>query len=89
MEENKKKNVKLIIIIIAIILLIVIAGAIYIGKRANTNNNNSSIGDSGILTKKDEVKIVESEAKSIKYTDFDNGNTWIWESLWYWNKRDL
>ena len=76
MEENKKKNVKLIIII-AIILLIVIAGVIYISKRANTNNdnnsNNSSVGDSGILTKKDEVKIVKSETKTIKYTDFDNG----------------
>lgn len=71
MEESKKKNVKLIVIIV-IILLIVIAGTIYIRKKANTNNdNNNLIGDSGISTKNDEVKIVKSETKTIKYTDFD------------------
>ena len=68
MEKNKKKNTK-IIITIAIIILVVVIGAAIIAKK----ENKSLLGDSGILTKKDEVKIKESETKTIKYTDFDNG----------------
>ena len=68
MEENKKKNTKLIITV-AIIILVIIAGVIIFDKKENKN----LLGDSGILAKKDEVKIRESETKTIKYTDFDNG----------------
>ena len=69
MEENKKKNIKLIIII-SVIILVFIVGAIMVRK----NSNNISVGDNaGIFGKKDEVKIKESETKTIKYTDFDNG----------------
>ena len=67
MEETKKKKTKLIVII-AIVVLVVIAGAIAINKKSNTN-----LGGNSILAKKDEVKIRESETKTLKYTEFNNG----------------
>ena len=67
MEEGKKKN-KIMLIIGVIIIFAIIVGVIAIAPK---NDKNS--GGNGIVAKKDEVKIVENETKTIKYTDFDNG----------------
>lgn len=70
MERIKNKKVLLIIASIVITLVICIIGGIVI--KNNKNENESSKG-SGIFSKKEDVKIKESETASIKYTNFNNG----------------
>ena len=69
---TKIKNNKFKIIIASIIaVLIIIIGGIFI--KDNNNNNGNSSNNNGGITKKEGIKIKESETKKINYTKFNNG----------------
>ncbi len=67
-----KKNIFLIVSII-IVLIIAIIGGVIVFKEKEQDNNELSIKTSGSNSKKEQIKIVESEAKSVKLTDYNNG----------------
>ena len=66
MEKKKKIG---IILAIVIIVSVIILGVVTMREKKDDN----TIKDNGTFVKKEEVKIKESETKSIKFTDFDNG----------------
>ena len=65
---KKKKKIG-IILVITIIILAIIIGVIAMKDKRDEN----TIKENGTFAKKQEIKIKESETKSIKFTDFDNG----------------
>ena len=73
MEENQKKDPKTwvkIVIVIAVLIIVFIAGGVFMNNGGNgTNKENKGL----FASKEDNVKIVESEAKTIKLTDYNNG----------------
>ena len=71
MEKNKKIRVVAIISILAVIIIIVLAGMFT--KDYNSNNKENKMDKIGKEDKKSNIKIKESETKTIKFTDFDNG----------------
>ena len=64
-----KKNLIIAAVVIVVILLIIAASTGFLG----TERENSSKGGGILASKNENVKIVESEAKSIKLTDYNNG----------------
>lgn len=70
MEKIKNNKFKIIIASIIAVLIIIIGG-IFI--KDNNNNNGNSSNNNGDITKKEGIKIKESETKKINYTKFNNG----------------
>ena len=71
MKMSKKDMI--IIVCIVIILVIAIVGVIFLKKGMGNGEKDSKISIAGNISKKDQVKIVKSEAKEIKLTDYNNG----------------
>ncbi len=61
------------IIIIVIILLVLIGGGVYLKSNMKEEKNESNINVNDNNIKKEQIKIVKSEAKSVNFTNYNNG----------------
>lgn len=75
----KLKNKKIILIIILAVIiwiaLAVLGGIIIINNvfKSDNKTGNNKVSNNNLLNSKQEVKIVESKNKTIKYTEYNNG----------------